>query len=115
MKVLINNKEYLLSDINRFGGEGEIYTVNINGQTKCVKVYDQEKRTPFNERKIITIINKFRRINLGGLENNIAYPEVPVYDVHSNQFCGFVMKYFNNHSMLSDLKYSNNTYTYGET
>jgi serine/threonine protein kinase len=115
MKVLINNKECLLNDIGKGGGEGDIYTVNYNGEIKCVKVYDYEKRTPYNERKIIAVINKFKRINLGGIETNIAYPEIPVYDVNTKRFCGFVMKYFNNHIMISDLKYSNNTYSYGET
>jgi hypothetical protein len=57
MKVLINNKECLLNDIGKGGGEGDIYTVNYNGEIKCVKVYDYEKRTPYNERKIIAVIN----------------------------------------------------------
>ncbi|MCZ7603058.1 MAG: serine/threonine-protein kinase [Melioribacteraceae bacterium] len=115
MKVLINNKEYHLDGPIKFGGEGEIFTVNYDGEIKCVKIYDYEKRTSFNERKIFTLINKFRKMNLGGIENNIAFPEFPVYVLKTKRFCGFLMKYFNNHMMVSDLKYSNNTYSYGDT
>ncbi|MBX3008044.1 MAG: hypothetical protein KF816_08465 [Melioribacteraceae bacterium] len=115
MKVTINNAEYLLNDTNKYGGEGDIYTVNFNGEMKCVKIYDYSKRTPFNERKIISLISRLKRINLGGIEDNIAYPEYPVYDSKTKRFCGFVMKYFNNHMMILDLKYSNNNYSYGDT
>ena len=38
MKVLINNKEFQLTDINKFGGEGDLYTVDYLGEKKCVKI-----------------------------------------------------------------------------
>lgn len=114
MKVIINNKEYSLTDINKFGGEGDLYTVNYLGETKCVKIYNPEKRTPFNEKKIYILINKFKRISFGGIENYLGYPELPVYDTSRN-FCGFMMKYFGNHSQISELKFSNNHFNYGNT
>lgn len=114
MKVLINNKEYTLTDINKFGGEGDLYTVNYLGETKCVKVFYPEKRTPFNEKKIYVLINKFEIISLGGVENYLGYPELPVYDTN-RKFCGFMMRYFGNHFPISELKFSNNHYNYGNT
>lgn len=115
MKVLINDKEYTLTDINKFGGEGDLYTTEYLGETKCVKIYHPEKRTPYNERKIITLINRFKRISMGGIENNIGYPETPVYETTTKKFCGFVMKYFSNHIPIADFKFSNNHFTYGDT
>lgn len=114
MKVLINNKEFQLTDINKFGGEGDLYTVDYLGEKKCVKIYNPEKRTPFNEKKIFILINKFKRISFDGIENHLGYPELPVYD-SNKKFCGFMMKYFGNHSQVSELKFSNNHYNYGNT
>ncbi len=115
MKVLINNKEHILTSINKFGGEGDLYTVKYLGETKCVKIYDSEKRTAFNEKKVYTLINKFKRTSFGGIENCLAYPELPVYDAATRNFCGFIMKYFGNHQEVSRYKYSNNHFTYGNT
>ncbi len=115
MRIIVNNKEYSLGEPILFGGEGDIYTLNYDGSIKCVKVYYYEKRTSFNERKILTLISKFHRFNLSGIEDHIAYPELPIYDASTGKFCGFIMKYFDNHINLTDLKFSNNTLTYGET
>lgn len=115
MNILINGKDYKLDQPIKFGGEGEIHLIEYNGEKKCIKIYDYEKRTPFNERKIITLINRFKNMNLGGIEECIAYPEIPIYDSTTKRFCGFLMKYFDNHIDLSDITYSNNTYSYGET
>lgn len=115
MKVLINNEVYNLTETEKFGGEGDLYTVNYNGVTKCVKIYYPEKRTPYNERKIITLINKFKKISLEGIENHIAFPEFPVYEVSNKKFCGFLMKYFDRHIQISDLKFSSNHLGYGNT
>lgn len=112
MKVLINNKSYELAEPIKFGGEGDIYTIEIGGEKKCIKIYYPEKRTPFNEKKIYILINKFKRISFGGIENYLGFPELPVYD-SSRKFCGFMMKYFNNHTQISELKFSNNNFNYG--
>lgn len=114
MKVIIDNKEYTLTDINKFGGEGDLYTVNYLGETKCVKVFYPEKRTAYIEKKIFTLINKFKRISLCGIENYLGYPDLPVYDAN-RKFCGYMMKYFGNHSQISELKFSNNHFNYGNT
>lgn len=108
MNVLIKNKNYTLQEIGKFGREGEIYSVIISPDTKLVKLYDTDRRTAFIQRKVTAIINKFRYIDLGGVENFIAYPELPVYDSQTKQFCGFLMKYFNSHSNLFDNKYDLN-------
>src|SRR5688572_25179187 len=106
MKVKIKGVEYALGEPIKFGGEGEIYTINYDNQIKCIKLYYPDKRTSFSERKIITLINKFEALQFGNIEKNLAYPEIPVYDALSNKFCGFVMKYFGNHTALVEITYS---------
>lgn len=115
MRVLINNNSYTLVDINKFGGEGDLYTTEYMGETKCVKIYHPSKRTAYNEKKIYTLINRFKSISLGGLERHMGYPEMPVYDYDTRKFCGFMMKYFGNHFLISDLKFSSNHFNYGST
>lgn len=115
MEVLIEGKRYRLTDLNKGGGEGDLYTVHFDGALKCVKIYEIEKRTSFNERKIIALINRFKRISLGGIENYIGYPEIPVYHPATKKFCGFLMKYFAYCIPVSELKFSSNHLTYGGT
>lgn len=117
MKILINGNEYELKDLNKFGGEADLYAVEYEGEEKCVKIYYPEKRTAYNERKALTLINKFDQVSLGGIEESIAYPEIPVYDLLDNKFLGFMMKYYPypKYIPLFELKFSNNTLTYGET
>jgi serine/threonine protein kinase len=112
MKVLINNNQHYLGEPIKFGGEGDIYLIEIGGEKKCVKVYYPEKRTPYNEKKIYILINKFKKISFGGIEKYLGFPEFPVYDLNKN-FCGFLMKYFPDHYQLSELKFSNNNLNYG--
>lgn len=105
MKVLIKNKEYTLKEIGRFGREGEIYSIEGYPEQKLAKVYDDDRRTAYIQRKVTAFTNRFRNFNLGGVENFIAFPELPVYEVDNHSFCGFLMKNFNNHTDLFDNRY----------
>jgi len=105
MKVLIKNKEYTLKEISRFGREGEIYSIEGYPEQKIAKVYDDDRRTAYIQRKVTAFINKFRNLDLGGVEKFIAFPEFPVYEVDNRSFCGFLMKNFNNHTELFDNRY----------
>lgn len=115
MKILIDNIETVLTDINKFGGEGDLYTVSFLGETKCVKIYSPEKRNSFNERKILSLINKCNSDTLGCIENFLGIPELPVFDINTRKFCGYMMKYFDNHNQISDYRFSNNSLSYGDS
>lgn len=106
MRVTIRNKNYTITEIGKFGREGTIYSLVDYPGSKLVKIYDSERQTAYTQRKVTAIMNKFRNLNLGGVENFIAFPELPVYDSETKQFCGFLMKYFNNHTAL----FKNNRY-----
>jgi serine/threonine protein kinase len=112
MKIIIENKVYDIIETGKFGREGEIYSVNYCGYPKAVKVYNTEKRTDFLERKILAMINKFNSLNLSGIEDYIAYPEIPIYDPDGGGFCGFLMKIYDQHHGLYDLKYDLKTKKY---
>lgn len=112
MKIIIENKTYEITETGKFGREGEIYSVNHCGFPKAVKVYNTEKRTDFLERKILAMINKFNSLNLSGIEDFIAYPEMPIYDPDDGGFCGFLMKIYDQHHGLYDLKYDLKTKKY---
>jgi len=112
MNILINNKKYILSESKYAGGEGEIYVVNYDGVEKCVKIYYPDKRTSYAERKVIALINKFGTMNFGDTSNYIAFPEIPVYEEDTNEFCGFLMKFFGSHNRLIDMFYSKNEEAY---
>jgi serine/threonine protein kinase len=108
MKILIKNHEYGLKEIGkfgRFGREGEIYSIEGYSSSKLAKVYDVDRRTAYIQRKVTAIINKFRSFSWGGLEDSIAFPELPIYEADSRQFCGFLMKNFDTHSNLFDSRY----------
>jgi len=108
----IKDKEYLLEATGKFGREGELYRIAGYSISKLAKVYYSDKRTAFVQRKVTAIINRFRQIDLGGVENYIAHPEVPIYDAKNNAFCGFLMKYFHTHSDLFDSRYDLNLSSY---
>lgn len=112
MNILINRKKYSLSEPTNDGGEGEIYVIDFEGIEKCVKIYYPDKRTPYAERKVIALINKFGSMNFGDTSDYIAFPEIPVYEEGTNEFCGFLMKYFGSHHRLIDLFYSKNNGAY---
>ncbi|MCF8276187.1 MAG: hypothetical protein K9J17_05575 [Flavobacteriales bacterium] len=114
MEVIINKEKRQLTSTGKFGGEGELWTTNVEGVVKCVKVYNPDKRTAFNERKVITLINRNQKFLLG-IENFVAFPEAPVYEVGTKHFCGFMMRYYPNHLDLNDIKYSSNGLSYGRT
>ncbi|MBL8080454.1 MAG: serine/threonine protein kinase [Anaerolineales bacterium] len=105
MKILIKNQEYELQDIGKFGREGEIYSIKGYSSSKLAKIYDDERRTAYTERKVTAIINKFRSLHWGGLEDFVAFPEFPIYEAESRKFCGFLMKNFSVHSDLFDNRY----------
>jgi serine/threonine protein kinase len=115
MNILIKGVSYSLKDPISDGGEGEIYLLNYGNEVKCVKIYYSDKRTAFAERKIITLINRFEAMDFGPISEQLGAPELPVYEVGSNQFCGFLMKYFNNHKRLIEYTYSKNTEKFGDT
>lgn len=104
MKVIIKNSLYELGETGAFGREGNIYFLAGTDNSKLAKVYHEEKRTAYRQRKTTAIINRFRKLDLGGVENFIAFPELPIYD-EERGFCGFVMKNFSNHSELFQSKY----------
>jgi DNA-binding helix-hairpin-helix protein with protein kinase domain len=114
MKIIIKGIEYNLGEPVRDGGEGEIYELKINNELKCVKIYYPDKRTAYAERKVIALINRFEAMDFGNVSEQIAYPEIPVYEADSNEFCGFLMKYFNNHRRLMEITYSKNTKLFGD-
>lgn len=105
MLVRINNKKVKLQQTNMSGAEGEIFLLKLNGEDKCVKIYDPTKRTPYQEKKVLSLIQKFKQFNFGGVEEYLAFPELPVYDVKKNKFCGFVMKYFKGYQQISKYSY----------
>lgn len=108
MKIIIKNKEYSIIETGKFGREGTIYSIKDYTELKLVKVYDDERQTTYSQRKVTAIINKFKSLNLGGVENFIANPELPIQDSKNKKFCGFLMKNFNNHSHLFNHRYDLN-------
>jgi serine/threonine protein kinase len=111
MDVIIKNQKCTLQETGLFGREGEIYLVD-KFKDKLVKIYEPDRQTAFIQRKVTAIINKFRYLDLGGVENFISYPESPVYDAEFKMFRGFMMKYFNNHSSLFNNRYDLNQLSY---
>ncbi len=105
MIVLINNKKLQLKQTNMSGAEGEIFLLENEEKEKCVKLYHPSKRTPYQEKKVLSLIQLFSQFDFGGIENFIAFPEVPVYDLKTKQFCGFVMKYFDGCQQISKYSY----------
>jgi len=113
MNVIIKRNTYNLSETNFFGREGDIYTVDQMPE-KLVKIYVQEKCTSYTERKVTAIINRFRNLDLRGIEKYIAFPEVPVYRAANQHFCGFLMKNFCNCSKLLNNRFDLKTFKYKE-
>ncbi len=115
MNIDIKGKKYTLGDPFNDGGEGEVYMINYDGENRCVKIYHPDKRTAFVERKVLTLINKFQMMDLGVIGQQIAYPELPVYESGSNKFCGFLMKYFQTPKRLIEFTYSKVDEKFGES
>lgn len=105
MEVLINDIKSRIENTDKAGREGAIFTTNYNGQTKAIKLYHEEKRTDFTERKIMAFVDRFNCLDLNGIENYIAYPELAVFDSENNSFCGFLMKYFQDCLCLDEVKF----------
>ena len=115
MEVILNKKIVKLQQTEMFGTEGEIFILADRGKTKCVKIYEPYKRTPYLEKKVLSLIQKFSQLSLGKVDSQIAFPEALVYDTKSRKFCGYVMKYFENHQQISKFSYDFNTFSYGES
>lgn len=112
MEVIIQQKPRFLKETGKFGREGEIYELTNDAKRRLAKIYEPGKRTAFVERKVVAIINKLRHLDLGGLENFIAYPEFTIYD--KTGFCGFLMKNFENHTDLFDKRFSLREFAYSD-
>lgn len=108
MKIQIKDRQYDIQEIGKFGREGEIYSIKDYSSSKLAKIYDVDRRTAYTQRKLAALINKFRSFNWGGLEDSIAFPELPIYEAESHRFCGFLMKNFDSHSDLFDNRYDLN-------
>ena len=115
MNIKIKSKNYTVVETGKGGREGEIYTILNFDDSKAVKIYEEEKRTPQTQRKVSAFINKFRNINLGGVEKFVAYPELQIYDSETRQYLGFLMKYFNNHLPFFQNSYDLNQKSFKNT
>lgn len=115
MRVILKNKIKELKTTQLFGAEGEIYLLKDSDRSSCIKIYDFHKRIPYLEKKVLSLIQRFNQLDLGELENQIAYPKALVYDIENRRFCGYLMKYFDDHEQISKFTYNLNTFTFGES
>ena len=106
MEVIIDNKQFALSNILSTKGEGEIYIID---SFSLAKIYHDrpEVRTRVRKEKVIALCNSYYN-NLSSFGNSaFAFPKTPVYEgsVGLNYLIGFSMQYFLGGLELSEIAY----------